>query len=333
MKLYRLDAIRNYVVSKYNKQHISAEIRKEISDFFSPTYLINRYELKDLIFENHYMTSFLVDEDIVMKHLLNFNLKYNQNIQMYKFNKFHSIFADSDIHVYKSESFPVNYNEIVEKHYQKECIQNLINIKKESVRIDKQRKAHFETVLINDLPNDIRQSKIFSLDFEYNGNLVYEFGASLYDAGKIKNDYYIINFKTGSRDHQFQYNFGESTLIDDSELKILLVDYLNKSDYLLMHGGYNDILIMNKYGIELEDFPHLKILDTYHLYPKHFNENSQDNSTLVDLLTRFGVEYSNLHNAGNDARYTLEVLLEMDNALSNGVVLSNNKRKRHSPVL
>ncbi len=329
MKLYRLDAIRNYVVSKYNKQHFTAEIRKEVSDFFSPTYLINRYEIKDLIFENHYMTSFLINEDTVLKHLLNFNLKYEQNIQMYKFNKFFSDFSNDQIHIYNVSSFPVNYNEIVEKHYLNESIQNLINIKKEAIKVDKQRKAHFESVLINDFPKDIKQSKIFSLDFEYGEKCIYEFGVSFFDSGKITNRYYIMNFKTGSRDNQFKYNFGESSVTDEKTMTVLLKQYLAHADYLLLHGGYNDISLMNKYGIELEDFPHLKILDTYHLYPKYFNNNSQDNSTLVDILNRFNIEYSNLHNAGNDARYTLNLLMAMNNAIENNLVVSSTKRKKN----
>lgn len=329
MKLYRLDAIRNYVISKYNKQHITAETRKEISDFFSPNYLINRYEIKNLIFENHYMTSFLLEEDVVLKHLLNFNLKYNQNIQMYKFNKFFSNFLSDDIHVYRAESFPVNYNEVVEKHYQKESIQNLINLKKEAVRIEKQRKSHFENILINEFPSDLKSSRIFSLDFEYNGDCVYEFGASFFDSGRINDRYYILNFKTGTRDNQFQYNFGESSIIDEGSMKVIIEKYLSNSDYLLVHGGYNDISVLNRYGIELENFPNLKVLDTYHLYPKYFNNNSQDNSTLLDILDRFNIRYSNLHNAGNDARYTLDILLNMQHAIENKLTLSSKRKKKN----
>ena len=107
-----------------------------------------------------------------------------------------------------------------------------------------------------------------------------------------------------------------------------LTQYLSQADYLLLHGGYNDIALLNRFNIKLEDFPNIKVLDTYHFYPKYFNNNSQDNSTLLDILNRFSVDYKHLHNAGNDAHYTLELLMKMDHAIENGLTVSNQRVKK-----
>lgn len=76
------------------------------------------------------MTSFLLEEDIILKHVLNFNLKYNQNVSFSKINRFSSDFEATDFHVYQNHSFPVNYQALVENHYTNESIQNLVNLKK-----------------------------------------------------------------------------------------------------------------------------------------------------------------------------------------------------------
>jgi hypothetical protein len=328
MLLYRLDAIRNYIVSKYNKPYITPETRKEVSDFFSPSYMVDRYELKEMFFENHYMTSFLVEEDDMMKHILNFNLKFNQNIPAHKVMKFSDEFASDQFHAYTVSSYPVNYNEIVETHYMNEGIQQLISLKKEAIRIDKERKTYFNSVMMDDFPSDIKTSKVLSLDFEYDQDQIYEFGLSLSDKGSVYDKYMITNLKTGSRDNQFQFQFGETNIVPIHVMVNTLKQYLGQADYLLLHGGYNDIALLNRFNISLEDFPNIKVLDTYHFYPKYFNNNSQDNSTLLDILNRFGVEHKHLHNAGNDAHYTLELLMKMDHALEHGITLSNQRIKK-----
>lgn len=328
MLLYRLDAIRNYIVSKYNKPYITSETRKEVSDFFSPSYMAERYEMKEMFFENHYMTSFLVNEDDMMKHVLNFNLKFNQNIMAHKVMKFADDLKPEQYHVYKIDSYPVNYNEIVENHYMNESIQQLISLKKEAIRIDKERKNYFNSVMMDEFPKDVKTSKVLSLDFEYDQDQIYEFGLSLADHGSIHDKYLITNLKTGSRDNQFQFQFGETNIVSMHTMLNTLKQYLSQADYLLLHGGYNDISLLNRFNIELEDFPNLKVLDTYHFYPKYFNNNSQDNSTLLDILNRFGVEHKHLHNAGNDAHYTLEILMKMDYAIENGLTVSNHRVKK-----
>ena len=94
-----------------------------------------------------------------------------------------------------------------------------------------------------------------------------------------------------------------------------------------MHGGYNDISILNKFGIELKDFENIKILDTYYLYPKYFNNGGIDNSSLISILQRFNIEHEHLHNAGNDSYYTLEALLRMNKAYENNEVISDRRKK------
>lgn len=328
MKLFKLDAVRNFVVSKFNKPDLVPDDRKEVADFFSPNYMIDRYQLKKVFFENHYMTSFLVEEDVMLKHILNFNLKFGQNMSLQKLERFSGLFEPADYHIYHNQSFPVNYQELVANHYLNERIQTLVNLKKEAVKVDKERKSYFQSVMVEDFPNNLKKSKILSLDFEYNNNHIYEFGISLCDNEKITNKYYITNLKTGTRDNQFQFNFGESLLLPSFRMVGLLRHYLGQADYLLLHGGYNDISLLNKYNIELNEFPNIKVLDTYYFYPKYFNENSQDNSTLVDLLQRFNIEHTNLHNAGNDARYTLEILLKMNETIENGLTLSSGRKKK-----
>lgn len=181
--------------------------------------------------------------------------------------------------------------------------------------------------MVEDFPTNLKNSRILSLDFEYSNDHIYEFGMSIFNNDKIADKYFITNLKTGTRANQFQFNFGESTIVPIEKMVGMLRQQLSQADYLLLHGGYNDIALLNRYNIELDEFPNIKIIDTYHLYPKYFNNNSQDNSTLVDLLNRFNIEHTHLHNAGNDAHYTLQMLMEMDKAIQSNDLVSENQQK------
>lgn len=329
MKLYKLESIRNYFQTKLSKDKDYQKIKNDISTFFSPEFLINHYLLESVLLDKHYTINMLITEELFEEHLSNFNEKFNFNLDLNtrKINKFSSFYNEKDYIVYDIKETPVNFEKILNEHYKNKEIREIIHSKKESMRIEKERKIHFNNAIIEDFPNDLERKKILSIDFEYDKETLYEVGISLYHNGLTLNKYYIANLKQGSRDNQFQYKFGESMVISESNIIHLLKRYLNQSDYLLLHGGYNDILILNKFNIELADYPDLKILDTYQLYPKYFNEGKIDNSSLVSILQRFEISHEHLHNAGNDSNYTLKAFLRMSEAHFNNEIISKKRTK------
>lgn len=329
MKLYKLESIRNYFQTKLSKDKDYQKIKNDISQFFSPEFLINHYLLDRVLLDKHYTINMLISEELFSEHLSKFNEKFNFNLDLNtrKVNKFSSFYNEKDYIIYDVKETPVNFNNILNEHYKNKEIREIIHSKKESMRIEKERKIHFKSAMVEDFPNDLERKKILSIDFEYDKETLYEVGISLYHNGLTLNKYYITNLKQGSRDNQFQYKFGESMVVSEANIIRLLKRYLNQSDYLLLHGGYNDILILNKFNVELSDYPNLKILDTYQLYPKYFNEGKIDNSSLVSILQRFEINHEHLHNAGNDSNYTLKAFLRMSEAHFNNEIISKKRTK------
>lgn len=313
MKLYKLESVRNYMQTKISKMDIDEKIKKEMNEHFSPSFIINTYKISNVKFQKHYSLNMLIDIDILKKHLINYQNTFNHNVKITKFNKFLLDFSEEQIITHSVDEFPVKINEIANKHYSNISVKDLIKIKKESLELERSRKEHFESILVTHFPENLRNSKIVSIDFEYDKDKLYEVGISLYDNNIVYNKYYIVNLKQGTRDNQFRFQFGESLVVSDKTIVHLLKRYLSQTEYLLLHGGYNDISILNKFGIELKDFSNIKILDTYLLYPKYFNNGAIDNSSLISILDRFNIDHKHLHNAGNDSNYTLEALLKMHN--------------------
>lgn len=327
MKLYKLESIRNYMQTKISKTDYTFDLKKSMNEFFSPEFIINRYLLDEVQLYKHYSVNMLIDKDLFEEHLDSFHSNFDLEFSLKKMNRFYAEFQEDEVLTYKINNFPVKFEEVIAEHYSQDVVKLLIQIKKDTLKIEKERKEHFDSVLVEEFPKDLKSSKILSLDFEYDKDKLYEVGISLYDNGITLNKYYITSLKQGTRDNQFRFQFGESLLVSTNTIVHLLKRYLSQADYLLLHGGYNDISILNKFGIELKEFDNIKILDTYYLYPKYFNNGGIDNSSLISILQRFNIEHEHLHNAGNDSYYTLEALLRMNKAYENNEVISDRRKK------
>lgn len=314
MKLYKLESIKSYLQTKLSKETNYQKIKKEISHFLSPQFLIYHYELKTVILDKNYIINMLISEELFYDHIKKFNDKFNLNIRFNskRISKFSNNYNKKDYISYQLDNVLVDFENIVDNHYKNKEIRNLIHLKKNELKIKQERKIYFKNVLVDTIPDNIDKCKILSIDFEYDKNTLYEVGMALYNNGLTLNKYYITNLKQGTRDNQFQFKFGESIIVNEINVIYLLKRYLDQFDYVLFHGAYNDISILNQYNIELSDYPNLKVLDTYHLYTKLFNNGEIKNASLVDILEKFNINYEHLHNAGNDAQYTLKALLKMN---------------------
>lgn len=312
MKLYKLEAVTNYIQTKAIKMNLSAKQKNDIKNFLMPSFIIDRYLIDEISLFKHYSLNMLVSHELVEEHVSALQDKYDIKINTEKLKKFIIDFNENDIVKYKINSFPVDFDKIRSDYFSHDSIQSLIKDKQFKVKQDKERKEHFESILLDEFPKDITKRKIFSLDFEYDKDKIYDVGISLYDNGSVINKYYITNLKKGTRDNQFRFQFGESNTASIDTVMRLVKRYIEQSDYLLFHGGYNDIIILNSFGIELKDYQHIKLLDTYSLYPNHFNNGSINKTSLTDILNKFDLEHEHLHNAGNDAVYTLKAFLKMN---------------------
>lgn len=119
---------------------------------------------------------------------------------------------------------------------------------------------------------------------------------------------------------RFQRNrpfmFGQTMRSNSSDIPRTILDELNMTTHegtprkvlLLGHGVQNDVQILDSLGLHVEDLV-TGILDTHQLAKMCEIQAG----SLHDLLTLRGIphEISSLHCAGNDAHYTLQLLLSL----------------------
>jgi len=160
--------------------------------------------------------------------------------------------------------------------------------------------------------------------YEGNHNLLLEVGWCIFNMDSENNDknveakHYIVieNINKCNRRHvpnnKYKFNFDRSEIKPLEDIIKILQEDLKKVDYLLGHDISNDInklsrLKSSKFSFNLEDF---NIIDTQELYEGCFHE---EKIGLKKGLIHFNINYRNLHNAGNNAYYTMRLLFAIIN--------------------
>lgn len=99
------------------------------------------------------------------------------------------------------------------------------------------------------------------------------------------------------------YNFGKSVVMSlNSAVEYVISSISIPSSCLIGHNIKADINFLKSVSSRKLDLP---IFDTQVIYKQA--TLSEDIHGLVRVLDKMGIPHSNLHNAGNDAYYTLEV--------------------------
>lgn len=156
---------------------------------------------------------------------------------------------------------------------------------------------------------------IFHLVYESNHSLILEIGYTLYDKSSqsmscshfiIKENLCVRNGKY-CPDRREHFNFGKSELIGLDAAIDRLRHLLAVQDLCLV--GHNIAADINYLKSHINLRSNLHIFDTQTTF-KHL-ELSLTNSNLENILKSYSIDYSNLHNAGNDAYYTLAAFLKM----------------------
>jgi len=182
-------------------------------------------------------------------------------------------------------------------------------------------KAKFDihNALRKPIPTNIHNLKVLSIDFEYDQNKdfkISECGLSTYFNGETVYEHYIIE---GNYEHkknynnQFQFNFGTSKIVSLDKMLTVISERLKSSNCIVAHDISAEHLILNHYGINFLLMEHLTSLDTQHIYSSNYDVKKL---SLAVLLENLDINYEYLHNAGNDAAYTLKALLKMATPVS-----------------
>lgn len=192
---------------------------------------------------------------------------------------------------------------------------------------------------LTNLNRDFGKSKIVSFDFEFSFNkhkndyMVTEMGVAISDKGKETTFHYLIqeNYeKKRNRSMQDKFDFGQTEVLPFTKIKAVINEHLKGADYVLFHEMREDYDIMKRLGYDFENKKDIQIIDTQLCYKRYFRpKNSLPNGEkLENLLDSFKIQAKHLHNGGNDAKYTLMLLLKM--SAIHKMMLDNKKESSPS---
>ncbi|KAK9367023.1 hypothetical protein V1509DRAFT_203827 [Lipomyces kononenkoae] len=159
--------------------------------------------------------------------------------------------------------------------------------------------------------------------YELNHNCVTEIGVAVLDLrqGNTKDAKPVgrhlrvkeyMHLKNGKfvDDASEKFEFGTSEILTlkqcAKEMKKIFDEYGDLAMFV-GHDGANDVRYLRQLGIELPE--EMATVDTLTLWQIHHGEDEQ--SSLGRLLMEYDIKSWNLHNAGNDAYYTVQVLMAM----------------------
>lgn len=175
---------------------------------------------------------------------------------------------------------------------------------------------------IGDGPRDM---VFIAIDFEHLENiqsnpcqdLDYQVGIAILDTRRlISNDLedtiQTYNLVTGSPSYcaytARRFLFGKTIQIDRADLISdlnMLIPRSNRQIVLVGHDIRHDLTVLRRLNFDLQTSIS-GILDTRRIASVVF---AQDNMSLVTLLTRLRCPWNKLHNAGNDANFSIRALL------------------------
>jgi DNA polymerase III alpha subunit (gram-positive type) len=184
-------------------------------------------------------------------------------------------------------------------------------------------------VLIDFTEKVIQSKKIVCIDVEQ-----HEFSKKLLEVGiteyypstnttvhhhYIIEEYYSKRNRRNVPDNKDNFDFGTSVQISIHNLKQIMDFHLRDAHHVVGHSFSNDVKMLENYMT----IDHNKIIDTQNLAKYYFGENRL--FSLTSILNNLKIRHENLHNAGNDAAFTMRCLLEMQQFDLEELAWSNNQ--------
>lgn len=311
MELYNPSLIRNSFMNKYSDNE---ELRKEISDFFGAKSIVENAHVDEFLTHPSTNTIF-VSEENMSKLCLAASIKFKKDFNysdsnLKPLNKVY-FFPDNECNKFKVDGYDSYMDNFIEHSKTSRATLESIE-KKEKNRIEKEEL--FKDMA--DMNQDFLSKNITSIDFEFDKksmtDKVKEFGVSIHNDGKIEYHHFLIK----RDDHKYKnlelsFNFGDTYLISREESINVLQKYIKESDFLLFHAFHEDLKILKNLDIVIPE--NTKVIDTQIFHMNHFSDpEKRELISLTDLSKKMGINGDSYHNSGNDAAYTLQSFLKMN---------------------
>lgn len=283
--------------------------------------------------KNHYLShKFLGNSRETVKqlfsnifHIIEFEELFEQEnkiiINEFSLNKIHNMFKyyvhkqtyESELNptmlITEAKKIKTRDNEELLNEYTANFVRNLTNKGFETIyQKSKKMKRH-----ISNLEKLYSVNKVIAIDFEYRNNSKYdisEIGITIFNPQDnlkrskhiiIKDDITNKSKKKRFLENQFNFGISESLYIDEA-LK-LLSNLMKEADFIIGHDIANEFRILDispnwDYIIDTKFLDML--INDRHIY-----------KSLEGVLTEYGFKPQFLHNSGNDARFTMDLVQVM----------------------
>ncbi|ORX49628.1 hypothetical protein BCR36DRAFT_291405 [Piromyces finnis] len=199
-----------------------------------------------------------------------------------------------------------------------------------STSCKKLKRLQFNINLINRIKNEVNPNKkFFSIDTEsFIQEILTEFGWSVFNNNGtvIKEQHFIIDETYDLRNNDYipenkkKYLFGNSERKPFHEIIKILQNEIDNVDFIIGQGIHNDIKYLHDSGIDFTNFTFIDgdsfdpngkaIIEISDLFSAYSLSSPK---SLEYGLNYFKIKYKNLHNAGNDAHYTMIYFLNIIN--------------------
>lgn len=239
-----------------------------------------------------------------------------------------------------------NHKEIIEfifNYKNTEDYLKLLNPEELAIFKNKKENQALNQKMIIPTNFDVSQYKIASIDFEFDSHMakntfniesIFEFGFTVMHGGIKESLHYIVEENAATKKGYKRnlqnkgFKFGDSYTISHNRLKNVIESLLKDVDILVLHCAHNEIKFLQNNNIDISS---IKIYDNQIIHNGRVGQNYQPK--LCDILEEFNIKNSALHNAGNDAWYTLLAFEHIvKQKLKNTINVRNNKTLSLNPT-
>jgi hypothetical protein len=198
--------------------------------------------------------------------------------------------------------------QVHKKFNQKINADNQIIPIKQSYKIKNDRKRSYDNL---DYFSKEKRNRVVSIDLEFNKDIVTEVGISYYKDDKLIAENYLIKEHHDVSNNK-RFNFGRRSTVSEKAAVLMLRGAFEAYDCLVFHDHKGDSALIgemfNKHGVTIPNkrFDVIDTLKVSEYIDGKDNIINYNGHSLKKLLQAHNIQFSNLHNAGNDAYYTLK---------------------------
>jgi hypothetical protein len=323
MNLYFWNSVQVAFKESLIDQFKTKKERKIVFADFMENYKLSKVAKKDFVDELYVSKSstILFDEMQLAKIMNAIKNQFGFDIQDPQSTKAEIAFTVSDYLTFEDAVEQIRFNMNGEHKESKDAVRAAIKEEKKAESIEK---IQITEKLNSQLSANFKSNRIMAIDFEFDSNkdwTILECGMAIFKDGVISYEHYIVNDTIGEnhypKDVSNKFLFGNSQFVTVQELLIIVKDRLLNVDYLIGHSVSSEHIVLKHHGIDILSIDNLKVIDSQGLMKSRFNfyfENMKNKSvSLSNMLHILKIEHNSLilHNAGNDAAYTLMAVLQM----------------------